>query len=159
MKPFELAKSLQFYGSIVLRIPAEPVKEITSQTRLLIEEMSRLMTAFGAVGLAANQVGIIKRIIVIDWGVLSPKGANVKAMINPEIVQLSDEKELDMEGCLSLPGIGRKVSRSKNIKVKYLDETGTQQILDITGLKARVVQHEVDHLNGILIIDKVMGPD
>lgn len=153
MKPFEIAKSIQFYGSIVLRIPATPVEKVNDETRLLIKEMSRIMRTFGAAGLAANQVGIIKRVILIDRQSGGYDGPDYLAMVNPEILQESDEKETRAEGCLSIPTAWIQITRNKNTRVKYLDEQGKEQILDAEGLTARVIQHEIDHLNAKLIID------
>ena len=155
MKPFELAQSLKFYGDPSLRTIAFPISVVTDETSLLIEEMSRLMVAFGAVGLAANQVGVLKRVIVIDEGLSKQSNAHkILALINPEIIHFGDENKSEGEGCLSLPGIWKSITRSVRITVKYLDFTGTPQVIDVEGFKARVIQHEVDHLNGILILDR-----
>lgn len=143
---FELAKSLQFYGSIVLRIPAKPIEKITKDTKLLIKEMMQIMSAFGASGLAANQIGLLVRIIVVNLN-------EPIAMINPEVIHTSEEKEAEVEGCLSIPGVWATVNRPKEITVKYLNEEGEELQLKAEGLAARIIQHEVDHLNALLIID------
>ena len=146
-KQFTFAKSLQFLGSIVLRIPSKAIERVTKDSKLLAEEMLYLMTALNAAGLAANQVGILERIIVVNLN--SPM-----VMINPELTYQSDEQETDEEGCLSIPGFWKAITRPQTIKVKYLDEGGKEYHLKAEGSAARIIQHEIDHLNGILIIDK-----
>ena len=146
-KQFEFAKSLQFLGSIVLRIPAKPIDRVTKDSKIIAEEMLYLMTALHAAGLTANQVGLLSRIIVVNLN-------SRIVMINPELTFQSEATDIKEEGCLSLPSFWANVKRPQIIKVKYLDETGKDYHLKAEDLAARIIQHEIDHLNGILIIDK-----
>ncbi|MBN2414431.1 peptide deformylase [bacterium] len=135
------------YPDPVLRQQAEPVDEIDDEIRRLADEMSDVMYNDDGVGLAANQVGETKRIIVFD------AGEGFHCLINPEITPVEDETEVREEGCLSLPGVQVNVERYKRIKVEALDLAGAPFSDTLEGLAARAVQHEVDHLNGIMIID------
>ena len=136
------------YPDPILRKKAEPVDEIDDSFRHLIDTMTEVMYEKDGVGLAANQVGILKRIIVVDAGEGPIK------MINPEIVQQSEEMESFEEGCLSLPEIQIKVSRPTSVVVVGRDLQNQPVEYRAEGLLARVFQHEIDHLNGVLIIDR-----
>ncbi|MBP6981301.1 peptide deformylase [Candidatus Gracilibacteria bacterium] len=110
----------------------------------------------GGVGLAAPQVGVNKRIIAISlMHTYDDEEYRTIAMINPEIVEHSEEMCLDEEGCLSVPGEKGEVSRWKSVKVNFLDTKGIKYSLKLTELSARIIQHEIDHLNGVLFTDKV----
>ena len=135
------------YPRPVLREQAEPVTEITAEIRQLAEEMTDVMYNDDGVGLAANQVGELKRVIVYD------AGGGFHCLINPEIISRGEENEIREEGCLSLPGILVNVERSAAVTVKALDIEGRDVSQELEGLPARAVQHEIDHLNGIMIID------
>lgn len=113
-----------------------------------IENIKATMRHSGGIGLAAPQVGKNIRLFMVETG----QGAQV--FINPVIIWRSAIKEIDEEGCLSLPGLWGEVKRSKNIVVKFLDELGNNKILKAPGFMARVIQHEYDHLNGVLFIDQ-----
>lgn len=117
-----------------------------------IEKMFNTMYHNNGIGLAAPQIGINKRFIIIDIGDVDGK-QNKYVMINPEIISMSEEKTDLVEGCLSLPGSNAKVTRPENITVKWLDENSIEHIQTFSGLMAKCVQHEIDHLNGILFID------
>lgn len=137
-----------------LRQIAKPVEDPTSEeNRQLIADMVLTMRKENGIGLAAIQVEVNKRIIVVE----TKDGAI--PFINPEIVEHSDDLELGEEGCLSVPGEYGKVQRYSSVSVKSLDENGEEQIYDAHGLFARVLQHEIDHLNGILFIDKIENFD
>ena len=110
--------------------------------------MTETMYASRGVGLAAVQIGILKRVIVVNVG------EELVALVNPEILENEGESQME-EGCLCLPGVLIDVKRSEKVKVKGLNEKGEEVVVDAEGLLARAFQHEVDHLNGILIIDKV----
>jgi len=138
----------------VLRKKSEPVKVITKKTAKLIKEMGKTMKAEKGVGLAAPQVGENSRIIVTLLN-----GKNVVPMINPEIIDHSDKTDIGEEGCLSLPGQWGNVERYHEITVKYQDEKGQERILKLEGFNARVVQHETDHLDGILFTDYLDAED
>ncbi len=133
----------------ILRKKAEKVNNpLSSDIQSLIPEMIKTMLAKDGIGLAAPQIGKSIRIIIIHH-----KDKDL-VMINPKIIKKSLIKEWDEEGCLSVPNVFGDVKRCKKITVKYIDEFGKEQILATEGLLARVIQHEVDHLDGILFIDK-----
>ena len=145
--------SIQHYGADALRQIAEPVRKVNADTKALIKEMFELMYADRGVGLAAPQVGVSKRVIVFDTGHRSPQ-----AIVNPALSKGYGMVE-GMEGCLSLPGVVARVMRFDRITVSGQDEKGRAIKLDLTGLAARIVQHEVDHLNGVLITDVALNQD
>ncbi|MBN2096026.1 peptide deformylase [Candidatus Peregrinibacteria bacterium] len=138
----------------ILRRKSEPIKTIDKKILRLLKEMEKSMKEEKGVGLAAPQVGRNVRMILV---LLNNK--NLIPMINPEIIDHSDKTEVGEEGCLSLPGIWGNVERYHEITVKYLDEKGTDRILKLEGFNARVVQHEIDHLNGILFTDYLDAED
>lgn len=130
----------------VLRKTAQPVKRVTKRVQKLIKDMADTMYDAKGVGLAAPQVGVSERVIVVDVG------DGLVALVNPEIVN-KDGEEVDVEGCLSLPGLSGYVERAASVEVTGLDEKGRPTRLQAEGLFARALQHEVDHLDGILITD------
>ncbi len=133
----------------VLRKKAKVVDKIDDRLQLLISDMIDTMYHADGVGLAAPQVGILKRLVVIDIG----EGVNV--LINPEIISQSGEA-VDYEGCLSVPGIRGQVMRPAEVVVKALDREGKEIEIKASGLMARALCHELDHLDGILFIDKII---
>ena len=128
------------------------VETVTAETRTLIDDMAESMYAADGIGLAAVQIGVPKRVIVID---LDQKegNKNPRAFINPKIVWASEEMAVFEEGCLSVPEIWDDVERPASIKCEYLDRDGNKQILEADGMLATCLQHEMDHLNGVLFID------
>jgi peptide deformylase len=138
------------YPDSILRQVASPVKEITDEIRGLAADMIETMFAANGIGLAANQVGIAVRLIVIDVG--SEKERNTIALINPKIVEATDE-EVAEEGCLSVPGFYEPVKRALHVIVTGIDLDGSEKTLQCSGLSARAFQHEIDHLEGVLFID------
>jgi|SRR6056297_2331745 len=142
---------LRLYGDRVLREKAEAVTTFDDQLHELIEEMATLMYKEDGAGLAGPQVGLKKRIFIEDDG----SGSGWKAYINPEISYFSEEKDVAEEGCLSIPDIFENVERSKEIKLTYQMVDGTVQEEVLSGYLARIIQHETDHLNGILFIDHI----
>jgi len=135
------------YPDPVLRQNAETIPEVDDEIRALIDDMADAMYQDDGMGLAAPQIGISKRLIVLD------AGEEFMVVINPEIVEKSVEEESMEEGCLSLPEIRLPINRPSRIVVKGLDENGEPVQFEKDGLIARVYQHEIDHLNGVLIID------
>ncbi|MGD0333339.1 MAG: peptide deformylase [Xanthobacteraceae bacterium] len=135
-----------------LRLVSEPVKRIDAGIRKLVEDMFETMYAAPGIGLAAIQVGVGKRLFTAD---LSKKeeAREPQVFINPEIVWASDEKAIHEEGCLSIPEYYEDVERPVQVKVKYLDLDGKAHEIEADGLLARCVQHEIDHINGVLFID------
>jgi len=137
---------LRKYGDPILRRKAERVENVSSRERDLLSNMAKIMYENEGIGLAAPQIGVGKRIIVVD----TRRG--LLYLINPNILESEGENHLS-EGCLSLPEIFVPVSRATAIKVEGLNEDNKLVKLTIEGFLARVIQHEVDHLNGVLIID------
>ncbi|MDD3362430.1 MAG: peptide deformylase [Hespellia sp.] len=137
-------------GDDILTKPCKDVTKMTLRTKILIEDMLDTMYEAMGVGLAAPQVGILKKIVVIDVG----EGPVV--MVNPEIIESSGEQTGD-EGCLSLPGKAGQVTRPNYVKVKALNEEMEEVILEGEGLLARAMCHEVDHLAGKMYVDLVEG--
>jgi peptide deformylase len=141
------------YGDPVLKQKAEPVTEFNEELKTLMDNMLETMYANHGLGLAANQVGVLKRIVVIDTGTLeSPK---VLRLANPEILEFSKEKQEYEEGCLSFPGIIEKIHRPAIIRVKAQDPSGKEIIIEAKNLAAVALQHETDHLNGVIFINRM----
>jgi peptide deformylase len=137
------------YGDPALRLVANEVEEYDDDLRRLIERMTVLMHEAQGVGLAATQVGVLRRIFVFE-----PGDAGPKAIINPVVVERSDETVTDDEGCLSLQGVRVPVERSTRIVLEGKDENGEDVRYELDEYGARVAQHELDHLDGVLIIDR-----
>ncbi|HHY40544.1 MAG TPA: peptide deformylase [Syntrophaceticus sp.] len=136
-------------GDPVLRQQARPVTVINKKIKKLLDDMAETMYQARGVGLAAPQVGVSKRIIVVDVG------EGLWELINPEII-FREGEEIDLEGCLSIPGVTGEVMRASRVRVRGLDRTGQQQVITAEGFAARALQHEIDHLDGILFIDKAL---
>jgi peptide deformylase len=141
----------------ILQKKSSPVESVTSSVRQFMDDMLETMYEDSGVGLAANQVGILSRVMVIDLqsddDQNRPKGFYPLCIVNPEILEISDEMIEADEGCLSLPGQRISISRPKYIKIKYLDYNNKPQELATDGWLARAIQHEIDHLDGKLAID------
>lgn len=136
-------------GDDILRQSAKPVKKITRQIRQLLDEMARTMYEASGVGLAAPQVGVSKRIVVADVG------EGLVELINPEVVY-AEGVQTGLEGCLSIPEVLGEVERYQTVRVTGLNREGHQVWIEADGLLARCLQHEIDHLNGILFTDIAM---
>ncbi len=136
------------YGDPVLRQVAAPVAQVGEDMPGFVQRMEEIMRGAAGVGLAAPQLGISRRVIVYDVG------DGIQAMVNPKIVRQSGEQMEPAEGCLSIPGLRGVVKRFDDITVKALDEHGNGIRVRAEGYAARVIQHEVDHLDGILFIDR-----
>ncbi len=141
-------------GDQVLRQPAKRVSRINDEIRQLAQDMLKTMYSSDGIGLAAPQVGISKRIIVADPAPDQPDSPQF-VFINPEIKEYRGSTIVDQEGCLSIPGVYCDVIRYSTIVVAYKDETGRPRVMQADGLLARVIQHELDHLNGVLFVDLV----
>ena len=139
-------RSLHLLGSPVLRQHSADVKTVDDDVQRLVEDMFETMDASQGVGLAANQVGVARRVAVVD------ADGDRFAMINPIIVEAEGRATAE-EGCLSIPDIYGDVSRPERVVIEALDATGAPFRKEATGLKARAIQHEVDHLDGILFLD------
>ena len=136
----------------ILRKTSEPVEKIDKKVKNLMDDMLETMYAAPGIGLAAVQIGILKRIIVID---LSKEGEKKKPIfiVNPEIISQSSDLVSYEEGCLSIPNQFAEVERPNTCKIKFLDYEGNKKELEAKGLLSTCIQHEIDHLNGILFID------
>jgi peptide deformylase len=139
----------------VLKQRAQDVPAVSEPIRTLMDNMLSLMYQAEGIGLAAPQVGISQRIIVMDMNAGHEDNAALTPlqMVNPEIVWASPETSSCKEGCLSLPGCEVEIVRPATIKVHYIDKQNTPVVLEATGLLATCIQHEIDHLNGVLMID------
>lgn len=137
-----------------LKTPAKPVTDIDGRLRRFMDDMLETMKDAKGIGLAANQVGVLQRVTVID---LDPGGPNSKPyyLVNPRIVETSEEQSKYNEGCLSVPDFYEDVHRPARLTVEYEDEKGKTQILAADGLMATCLQHEIDHLNGMLFLDHI----
>jgi peptide deformylase len=138
------------YGDPILRTKARPVEQFDDRLRAEIERMGHLMHDSIGIGLAATQVGVAHRLFVYRVEPDSP----VQAVVNPEIEWSSRDEELMEEGCLSLPGVHVDVERPVHVRVRAQDAYGEPIVIEASGLEARVIQHETDHLDGILILDR-----
>jgi peptide deformylase len=143
-------RALHVLGSPVLRQRAAPVSRVDDAVRDLVDDLFETMRAAQGVGLAANQVGMAQRVAVVDVGEQDP-GALV--LINPVILERSAERDTAEEGCLSIPEIFADVTRPHSVVVEALDRDGASVRISVSGYKARAVQHEIDHLDGVLFLD------
>jgi peptide deformylase len=136
--------NLVLYPDPRLLVPCKAVDRVTPELADVAKEMIAIMLANGGVGLASTQVGLDIRLIVLKHG------SDVITMFNPSIRELTGGVEYEFEGCLSFPNVSRYIKRHKVAKVKYRDEHNKMQYVVLTGIEARCVQHETDHLNGVL---------
>ena len=140
---------IQIYGTEVLGKTAEPVPEITPELLGTLDAMIPMLSEYHGVGLAAPQIGISQRFFVMN------AGDKVRKVINPEILEKGSAMAEMEEGCLSIPGIHKRVRRARRITVRYMDETGKTVEEELKDFPARVFQHEYDHLDGILFVDRI----
>jgi len=141
-------RPIHLLGSPVLREPSAPVPEVTDEVRRLVDDMFETMDGAEGVGLAANQIGMAIRVAVVD-----AEGSRI-AMINPTIAEASG-KAREEEGCLSIPDVYGEVTRPERIILEATDQHGAPYRLEAAGLLARAIQHEIDHLDGILFLDRL----
>ena len=139
-------RQLRYSDDPILRKKSRDVKEVTDRMRELMNDMVETMNENDGVGLAAPQVGVLRRVIVVD------DGNGPMKLINPELFD-KEGKQLDTEGCLSVPNRLGEVCRPEKLRVRYMDEEGREKTLEAEGLLARILCHEVDHLDGILFTD------
>jgi peptide deformylase len=144
----EARKEIRVLGDPVLRERAHEVREFDRGVRKLAKRMARIMHDAPGVGLAAPQIGVLQRVIVYDVD------DEVRVLVNPVLDEFSDEAEEGDEGCLSLPGVVMPVERALRVRVRGFDESGEPVDRQVEGMEARVIQHEHDHLEGVLIIDR-----
>ena len=137
------------YPDPALRMEARPVENFDDDLVRLVDRMKDLMKDANGVGLAANQVGVLRRVFVF-----SPEDDVVAVVVNPELVRTSKDADVDDEGCLSMQGIAIPVERPVSVRIEGRDERGKEVSFDLEGLPARIAQHELDHLDGTLILDR-----
>jgi len=137
------------YPDSVLRMEARPVEEFDEDLQRLVARMKELMEEANGVGLAATQVGVLRRVFVFV-----PEDDRVLALVNPSIPSRGSETDVDDEGCLSIQGVTVPVERSTAVRLEGFDETGKEVAYDLEGMAARIAQHEFDHLDGKLMLDR-----
>lgn len=147
-------RRIELYGSKVLRRPADPVEDIDDEVRALVRDMFETMYDAKGIGLAAPQVGISRRIVVLDVEEESGESNRV-ALVNPRLESRTAKKDKQAEGCLSVPGVEGIVQRPVSVVVDGMDQEGRSVRLEAEGLFARALQHEIDHLDGVLFIDRL----
>jgi len=140
---------IKFYPDPILRKKCEAIKEITEEIKNLGRDMVETMEKNKGIGLSAPQVGELKRIIIVQ------AENQPRVLINPKIIKKTKETEIGEEGCLSFPGLFLKIKRAKGVETEALNENGEKINFKAEGLPARILQHETDHLDGILFIDKI----
>jgi peptide deformylase len=138
-------------GDPALRTSALPVERFDAELRAQIEYMGELMADALGIGLAATQIGVLNRVLVYRVDLEDP----IAALINPVLEWSSEEEESSEEGCLSLPGVHVEVERPARVRVRAYDAAGAELAIEAEGLHARVIQHEIDHLDGVLILDRI----
>ena len=150
--------NIYMLGQETLRTPANRIVKVDDSIRKLAKDMLITMYSAKGIGLAAPQVGVQKRILVIDLNFEDPESPP-NVFINPEIISSSASLDTYEEGCLSIPGVYLNVVRPSSIKLSFRDEMGRPKKMNAEGLMARCIQHEIDHLNGVLFVDKVTDQD
>ncbi len=143
------------YGEPVLHAPAAPVTDIDGAIRQLLDDMVATMWAAPGIGLAAPQIGVSLRVIVVDLSVGEDPEQLIK-LVNPEFVE-RDGEQREEEGCLSIPDLTERVVRPERVLVRAMDESGQVREIEGTGLLARALSHEIDHLNGLLFVHRLKG--
>ena len=143
-------RNIRIDGDDILKKKSKEVKYVDDKTKELIEDMKETMKSAEGVGLAAPQIGLLKRIIVVD------NDGDIFGLVNPEIVE-SEGEQTGEEGCLSVPTIIAEVKRPFKVKVKALNEEGAETVIDAEGFFARILCHEIDHLDGYIIKDRAIS--
>jgi peptide deformylase len=141
---------VRVWGDPVLKTPSRPVERFDEELLREVADMGRLMSDAVGIGLAAPQLGRLRRVLVYRVEPDSP----INALVNPELEWAGDEEELMEEGCLSLPAVHVDVERPIHVRVRARDERGEPLVIEASGLEARVIQHEMDHLDGVLILER-----
>jgi peptide deformylase len=142
---------IRIYPDPVLREPAQLVPIVDDAVRKLVVDMGETMRAAPGVGLAAPQVGVQRRVLVYS----ASESDDITGLINPEILERSDETVTDDEGCLSIPGLAYPVPRAQRVRVRALDVNGNLIEIDAIDMEARILQHEIDHLDGVLFLERI----
>ena len=144
---------LLFVPNPLLRQKAQKIKEVTDKEIFIVKKMKEIMLKAPGVGLAANQIGILKEIVTVSFVDQNTKNQIEYSLFNPNIISYSKEKVVMEEGCLSLPNQFAEIERSEKISVEYLDEKNLLVKKQADGIEARILQHEIDHLSGKLFVD------
>ena len=160
-------REIVFSNEPVLHEPSRHVRRVDESVRELIDDMLETMREANGIGLAAVQIGVPERVVVIEVPVAveddeerqEPRETERYVLINPEVVEASDELEEGIEGCLSIPGWVGEVERHRRVIVEAVDQRGRDVRLEAEGLLARVLQHEIDHCEGVLFIDRIEDPE
>lgn len=153
-------REIRIYGDPVLRQKATAIEEMDDEVRTLAADMLETLADAEGVGLAGPQVGVRRRIIVVHPPPASddsPEREPARVYVNPEVVSSSGPQESAEEGCLSIPGVYEVVKRPRNVKVRALDLEGERVEIEVEGMLSRIIQHEIDHLDGVLFVDRI-GP-
>jgi len=148
-------REIRILGDPVLRKPAQEVEEVGEEVRTLVEDMLATMYHAEGIGLAAPQVGISQRVIVVDVRDADEDDVGPLALINPKVIESSKKQDKAPEGCLSIPGMEEVVERPAEVTVEGMDPDGERVVVELTGLLSRAVQHEIDHLDGVLFFDRI----
>ena len=148
-------RPVRIYGDPVLRARAAEVQDFDASLEQLVNDLFETMDAYRGVGLAANQVGVLQRVFVVDVPPEEEGGARTRcALVNPVIVSRKGSQSGE-EGCLSIPGVWEDVNRARGVHVRAVDPAGRPVQLDAEGYLARAIQHELDHLDGVLFVDRL----
>ncbi len=147
-------RRIELYGSEALRRPADPVEDVDDEVRALVRDMFETMYDARGIGLAAPQVGVSRRVIVLDVEE-EPGASNRLTLVNPRLVDRTSRKDKQTEGCLSIPGVEGVVERPVSVVVDGEDVEGRSVRVEADGLFARALQHEIDHLDGVLFVDRL----
>jgi peptide deformylase len=151
-------RKIIYYPDDVLRQETRPVDEVDDEVRALVDDMIETMYDAQGIGLAAPQIGVLDRITVIDTrSGAEDEEPDLHVLINPEIVWTSEETGTYDEGCLSIPGVYEEVERPERVRVRALDRDGEPYEIEADGLLSVCIQHEVDHLDGVLFLDHISG--
>jgi len=147
-------REIKTYGNEVLKKKAQPVTEFNEELKKLVDDMLETLYAHKGAGLAANQIGIPKRVVVVDTS-SKEEGSRLYILINPEIIEKSKETIIVEEGCLSFPELYEQIERAAKVRVRAQDMNAKQIEFEAEGLLARACQHEIDHINGVLFIERM----
>ncbi len=148
-------REIKILGDPVLRKPSEVVEELDDGVRTLVNDLFETMYHAEGIGLAAPQVGVLERVLVVDLGAVDEGGVGAVALVNPRVVESSRQKAKASEGCLSIPDMEEIVERPDTVTVEGLQPDGEHVTMEVSGLLSRALQHEIDHLDGILFFDRV----
>jgi peptide deformylase len=148
-------REIKILGDPVLREPAAEIEDLNEETRVLVRDMLETMYHAQGIGLAAPQVGVSQRVIVVDLGEADEEQVGPVALVNPRVAESGKKTDRAPEGCLSIPGLEEVVERPAAVTVEGLSPEGERVRMEVSGLLSRALQHEIDHLDGILFIDRV----